>query len=76
MLVVGVVQRRNGTSSRPSEHPPVREGNFKMFSRCDNKLQRQKKTLHGIYMGSPMVVTLGQPTVILYSYVDRHAGTR
>ena len=33
-------------------------------------------------MGSPMVVTLGQqynieekPTVILYTYINRHAGT-
>ena len=40
------------------------------------------KLLHGIYTGSPMVVTLDQqynigekPTVILYTYIDRHAGT-
>ena len=37
---------------------------------------------YGIQTGSPMVVTLGQqynvrekPTVILYTYINRHAGT-
>ena len=40
------------------------------------------KPLHGIETGSPMVVTLGQqynigekPTVILYTYINRHGGT-
>ena len=47
------------------------------FIGCKDK----KKTLHGIQTGSPMVVTLGQeynvgekPTVILYTYINRHAG--
>ena len=38
------------------------------------------KPLHGIYPGSPLVVTLGQqynvgekPTVILYTYINHHA---
>ena len=37
---------------------------------------------HGIQTGSPMEITLGQqynvgekPTVILYTYINRHAGT-
>ena len=40
------------------------------------------KHLHGIWTGSPMVITLGRqynvgekPTVILYTYINRHAGT-
>ena len=59
---------------RPSEHPPVRGKNVNTF-RWDHRLQRQKKTLHGIQTDSPIVVTLGQqynvgekPTVILYTY--------
>ena len=38
------------------------------------------KPLHGIQTGSPMEITLGQqynvgekPTVILYTYINRHA---
>ena len=41
------------------------------------------KPLHGISTGSSMVVTLGQqyntgekPTVMLYTYINRHAGTQ
>ena len=40
------------------------------------------KPLHGIYLGSPMEITLGQqynvgekPTVILYTYINRHTRT-
>ena len=43
---------------------------------------KYKKHLHGIETGSPMVVTSGEqytvgekPTVILYTYINRHAGT-
>ena len=67
-------------SSRPSEHPPVRGKYVKTLGGiigCNDK-----KTLHGIKTGSPMVVTLGQqynvvekPTGILYTYINRHAGT-
>ena len=42
----------------------------------------KSKTLHGIQTGSPMQITLGQqynvgekPTVIMYIYINRHAGT-
>ena len=41
----------------------------------------KNESLNGIYTGSPMIVTLGQqynnvgekPTVILYTYINRHA---
>ena len=65
---------------RPSEHPPVRG------KKCQNVQVGSKaantKPLHGIQTGSPMVGPLGQqynigekPTVVLYTYIDRHAGT-
>ena len=70
---------KNLTSSGLSEHSP--EKYVKTF-RWDHRLQRQVKPLHGIQLGSPMVVTLGQqdnvgekPTVILYIYINHHAGT-
>ena len=73
--------KKNLNAPRPPEHPPVREENVKMF-RWDHRLQINTKPLHGIYTGSPMVVTLGQqynvgekPTVNLYTYINRHAGT-
>ena len=44
-----------------SEHPSAKGKNVQTF-RWNHRLQIiQKKTLHGIQMGSPMVVTLGQP---------------
>ena len=71
---------KNLTSSGLSEYPP--EKNVNTFSRWDHRLQRQVKPLHGIQLGSPMVVTLRQqhnvgekPTVILYIYIDHHTGT-
>ena len=55
---------------RPSKHPPVREKNIKTF-RWDRRLQIQN------------LVTLGRqynvakkPTVILYTCINRHAGTQ
>ena len=71
--------KKNMNASRPSESG--RGGDFKT-SRWDHRLQRPKKTLHGMQPGSPIVVTLGQqynvrekPTVVLYTYINRHAGT-
>ena len=68
-------------ASRPSERPRVWGENVKTF-RWDHRLQNTKP-LHGRHLhGSPMVVTLGQqynvgekPTVLLYTYINRYAGT-
>ena len=73
--------KKNLKASRPSEHPQIRGGDVKTF-RWDHRLQIQN-LFHGISTGSPTVVTLlGQqhntgekPTVILYTYINRHAGT-
>ena len=72
--------KKNQSTPRPSEHPPVLGG------KCQNVWVGSKaantKSLHGIQTGSPMQITLGQqynvgekPTVILYTYINRHAGT-
>ena len=67
--------------NRPSEHPPVRGENVKTF-RWDHRLQRQNLFMAFKRVPLCMVVTLGQlynvgekPTVILYTYINRHAGT-
>ena len=73
-------EKSERTTYRPSEHPPVREG------KCQNVQVRSKaantKPFHGIKTDSPMEITLGRqynvgekPTVILYIYINRHAGT-
>ena len=54
-----------------------------MSKRLGGIIGYKDKTLNGIKTGSPMVVTLGEqynnvgekPTVILYTYINRHAGT-
>ena len=53
-----------------------------MSKRLGGIIGIRNKPLHGISTGSPMVVTLGQqynigekPTVMLYTYINRHAGT-
>ena len=73
--------KRNQNAPRPSEHPPVRGGggcrNVYVGSKAANT-----KPLNGVLTGSPIETTLGQqhdvgekPTVILYTYIIRHAGT-
>ena len=73
--------KKNQNAPRPYEHPPVRGGgkyqNVYVGSKAANT-----KPLHDIQTGSPMEITLGQqynvgekPTIILYTYINRHAGT-
>ena len=74
--------KKNQNAPRSSEHPPVRGENVKTF-RWDHRLQIQN--LFMAFKRVPLwytVVTLGQqynigekPTVILYTYINRHAGT-
>ena len=72
--------KKNQNAPRPSEHPPVRGG--EMSKRLGGIKGCKYKTSSWHLNGFPMVVTLGQqynigekPTVILYSYINRHAGT-
>ena len=74
--------KKNQDAPKPSEHPPV--GGEKMSKCLGGIIGRKYKTSYGIYTGSPMEITLGQPhnvgekpTVILplYTYINRHAGT-
>ena len=66
-------------ASRHSEHLPQSEG--KLSKRLVGGIIGCKyKSSYGIQTGSLMVVTLGQkcnvgekPTVILYTYINRHA---
>ena len=75
------LKKNRSTPSRPSEHPPVM--GEKMSKRLEvGSKAANTKLLNGIQTGSPMQITLGQqynvgekPTVILYSYINRHAGT-
>ena len=54
--------KENLNASRLSKHPPVKGGGDVKTFRWDHRLQRdkQKFSIHGIYLGSPLVVTLGQ----------------
>ena len=74
--------KKNQNAPRPSEHPPVR--GEKMSKRLGGIKGCKYKTSSWHLNGFPsiMVVTLGQqynigekPTAILYSYINRHAGT-
>ena len=74
------LKKKNQSAPRPSEHSPVM--GEKMSKRLGGIKGCKYKTSYGISTGSPMVVTLGQqynigekPTVVLYSYINRHAGT-
>ena len=71
--------KKNQSTPRPSEHPPVMGG--KMSKRFRLKAANTKP-LHSIQTGSPMQITLGQQynvgeklTVKLYIYINLHAGT-
>ena len=73
--------KKNQSTPRPSEHPPVMGG--KMPKRLGGIKGYKYKTSSWHLNGSPMQITLGQqqynvgekPTVILYIYINRHAGT-
>ena len=77
--------KKNQNASRPSEYPPVRGGQIVKTFRWDQRLQIQNLFMafkRVPRLGSPMEITLGQqynvgekPTVILYTYINRHAGT-
>ena len=73
--------KENLNASRPSEHPPVRGENAKTF-RWDHRLQTQTSSWHlnGFPDGSNIIGSFfnngEKPTVILYTYVNRHAGTQ
>ena len=76
-----LILKKNQNTPRPSEHPPVRGENIKTF-RWDHRLQIQNLFMAFKRVPLSMVVTLGQqcntganPTVILYTYINRHAGT-
>ena len=73
--------KKNQNAPRPSEHPPVGD---KMSKRLGGIIGCKYKTsswpLNGFPYGSN--IELGQqynigekPTVILYTYINRHAGT-
>ena len=73
--------KKNQTTPRPSEHLPVM--GEKMSKRLGGikRLQIQNHFM-AFKTGSPMQITLGpqynvgeKPTVILYIYINRHAGT-
>ena len=75
--------KQNQNSPRPSEHPPVRrETNSKRLGGIKGCKYKKKLLWH--LNGFPMEITLlGQqynvgekPTVILYTYINRHAGTQ
>ena len=68
-------------ASRPSEHTSIRGGNVKTF-RWDHRLQIQNLFLVFKRFLSPVVMTMGlqynigeKPTVMLYTYINRYAGT-
>ena len=72
--------KKKQNAPRPSEHPPAK--GEKMSKRLDGIKGCKYKTSYGIQTGSLMKITLGQqynvgekPTVILYIYINRHAGT-
>ena len=73
--------KKKQNAPRPSEHPPVR--GEKMAKRLGGIIDCKYKTSSWHWNGFPyMVVTLGQQynigeklTVILHTYLNRHAGT-
>ena len=76
-FMVILVFKKRVNASRPSEHPPLRG---KMSKRLGGIIGCKYKT--SSWHLPPMVVTLDQqhhtgekPTVILYTYINRHAET-
>ena len=75
-----VFLKKKLNTRRPSEHPPARgEKNVK---RLGGIIGCKYKTSSWHLIGFAMVVILGQqynveekPTVIVYTYINRHAGT-
>ena len=70
--------KKNLNACRPSENPRVKGKNAKTL-RWDHRLQSQISLWHlnGFPYGSnngPTVYVGEKPTVILYIYIDRHAG--
>ena len=72
--------KKNQNTPRPSEHPPVM--GEKMSKRLGGIKRLQIQNLFMAFKQVPMQITLGpqynvgeKPTVILYIYINRHAGT-
>ena len=72
--------KKHLNTSRPSEHLPVRGKNFETFW-WDHRLQIYKiSSWHsngfpdGSNSGSRVYYTGEKPTVMLYTYINRHAG--
>ena len=75
-------KKKNQTTPRPSEHPPVMGGEMSKRLGGIKRLQIQNLFMAFKQTGSPMQIALGpqhnvgeKPTVILYIYINRHAGT-
>ena len=74
--------KKNLNASRPSEHPTVKGKNVKTF-RWNHRLQRQNLVIpvdlngfpDGSNIGSTVYYAGEKPTVLLYTYINRHAGT-
>ena len=71
--------KKNQNAPRPSEHSPVRGKN--LSKRLGGIKGCKYKTSSWHLNGFPYIGTIGQqynigekPTVILYSYINRHAG--
>ena len=67
-------------ASRSSEHPPVRgKSGGKMSKRLDGIMACKYKTsslhLNGFPNGSNIIGSTVKPTVVLYTYINRRAGT-
>ena len=75
--------KKNQTTPRPSEHPPVMGGKMSKRLGGIKRLQIQNLFMMAFkQVRSPMQITLGpqynvgeKPTVILYIYINRHSGT-
>ena len=77
--LMATVLKKNLNASEPSEHPPQVEECLKVQV---GKLAVETKTLHGIkrvpqcnYIGSTEYNIGEKPSVLLYTYINLHAGT-
>ena len=84
-LALRLFLKKNLNASRPSEHPLVIRGkkcqNVYLVHSWDHRLQRQNLLMPFNRVPQWYLVTLGQqyhvgenPTVILYTYINRYAG--